>query len=221
MLLAMQTLPGSEGLRNGASADWEVISTCMYTLNGCVASGKAPEKALRNKEVWSKAVDGCITAVLECCHGATQAAISRSDAVLLSSIGRTLSFCIGKAHGCLNSRPAWLRLQERPHGLQRSVEALVSVAQRIVTPAPVAQYSLLVASSPLLPVFYENIVTLGLSSAISLNESAPASQRLGEGLLVDLYCAQLKVSYRYCSPCKHAWMRTTFSCQQRATHGMP
>ena len=89
----------------------------------------------------------------------------------------------------------WLRLQERPHGLRQSVEALVSVAQRIASaPAPEAQ-RLLVASDPLF--CYENLVLLGLTAAISLNNSVPASQRLGEGLLAALHCAHLKVSYRY------------------------
>ena len=193
MLSAMQALVRSEGLRNGTLADWVAINRCMSTLNDCVATGQAPNKALRNN-AWSKAVDGCISTVLQCYPSAIQIAISRSDAELLSYIGRTLSFCICTAHSCLNIRPVWLRLEERPHGLQLSVEALISVAQRIVTPT---------ASSPL---FYENIVILGLAAAINLNESVPAAQRLGEGLLVSLHCMHLKVSHHSHNrfPCTHA-----------------
>ena len=86
MLSAMQALPGSEGLRNGALADWEAMSRCLNATNDCMVSGQAPDKALRNKDAWSRAVDGCITATLECCPSAVQAAISRSDAALLMSI---------------------------------------------------------------------------------------------------------------------------------------
>ena len=128
MLSAMQLLPGSDGLRNGTLADWQRISGFMKTLNSCVLVGEAPDKALRNRDAWLKAVDGCITAALECYPSAIQAAISRSDAALLASIGETLSYCISITHGCLKARPAWLCLQQQQqHGLQRSVEALAVV----------------------------------------------------------------------------------------------
>ena len=174
-LSAMQVLPASEILRTGAMADWAMICRNLEILTDCVAEGQAPDNALRDKKAWSAAVDGCITVALECCPSAIQAAISRSDTALLSSIGQTLAHILRVTHGCVSRRPAWLRLQERPHGLQRSVEALVSVAQR---PAAFSALS-------------ENIVFMGLSTAICLNDG---SSRLGEGLLVDLHCAHLKVS---------------------------
>ena len=192
MLSAMQALPGSEGLRNGALADWEAMSRCLNATNDCMVSGQAPDKALRNKGAWSKAVDGCITATLECCPSAVQAAISRSDAALLSSIGKSLAYCLCIAHSCLLDRPAWLHLPHRPHGLQQTVDALVSVVQRYAAPLQVS----------------ENTVLVGLSAAISLNALLPpAGTRLGEGLLVDLHCAHLKVSYSLpMHPCMHAGM---------------
>ena len=101
-LSAMQAMPGSESLRSGTLADWEAMRRYMHTLNDCVASGQAPDKALRNKDAWSKAVDGCITDVLECCPSAIQAAISSSDSALFSSIGLTLAYYMGLAHGCWN-----------------------------------------------------------------------------------------------------------------------
>ena len=185
MLMAMQALPGSEGLRNGTLADWEAINRYLHILNDCIATGQAPDKALRNKDAWSKAVDKCITAALEFYPSAVQAAISRSDTALLSSIGQSLAYCICITYSCQNSRPAWLRLQERPHGLQRSVEALVSVTQRLPPSLLVNEISISVA----------------LTAAISQNMSVPASppgSGLSEGLLVDLHCMHLKVSYLIC-----------------------
>ena len=176
-LSAMQMLPASESLRTGAMADWAMICRNLEILTDCVAEGQAPDNALRDKKAWSAAVDGCITVALECCPSAIQAAISRSDTALLSSIGQTLAHTLRVTHGCVSRRPAWLRLQERPHGLQRSVEALVSVAQR---PAAISA-----------PSLSANIVMMGLSTAICLNDGSP---RLGEGLLVDLHCVHLKVS---------------------------
>ena len=193
IILAMQALSGSESLRNGTSADWEAMSRCLNITNNCIASGQAPDKALRNKDAWSMAVDGCITAVLECYPNAAQIAISRPDTALLSSIGKSLAYCICITHSCLHGRPAWLRLQQRPQGLQRSVEALVSVAQRLPASAQVS----------------ENTVLVGLTAAISLNALFPESQagtRLGEGLLVDLHCAHLKVSYLLSMHTMHACM---------------
>ena len=177
----MQALPGSEGLRNGTLADWEAINRYLHILNDCIATGQAPDKALRNKDAWSKAVDKCITAVLDCYPSAFQAAIYRSDPALLTSIGQSLAHCLGIAHSCLLGCPAWLRLQERPHGLQRIVEALVSVTQRLAASVHV----------------YENAVLIGLTASIGLNADSSESQtgtRLGEGLLVDLHCAHMKVS---------------------------
>ena len=193
MLSAMQALARSEGLRNGTLADWEANNKYLYTLTDCIATGQAPDKALRNKDAWSKAVDKCITAVLDCYPSAFQAAIYRSDPALLTSIGQSLAHCLGIAHCCLNSRPAWLRLQEQPYGLQQSVEALVLVMQ------PVKR---LAASAPMQS---EHVLLRGLAAAISLNNSVPISQRLGEGLLVDLHCAHLKVSYpcTLYTPCMH------------------
>ena len=40
MLSAMQALPGSEGLRNGALADWEAMSRCLNATNDCMVSGQ-------------------------------------------------------------------------------------------------------------------------------------------------------------------------------------
>ena len=212
ILSALQALPRSEGLRNGTLADWETMGRCMHTLNDSVTSGKAPVKALRNKEAWSKAVDGCIAAALECHPSALQAAISRSDTALLSSIGETLAYALGVTHGCLNMRPAWLRLQEWPHGLQRSVEALIRLAASI-------------------PVLSEDIgsvgdVFVGLTAAIGLNGSSRASAQLDEGLLVDLHCAHLKVSYSQSMhsirPPPQKSMTSGFPCinYQWACHGM-
>ena len=136
MLLAMQVLLGSEGLHNGTLADWEAINGCMHTLSDCVAFGQAPDKALRNKDAWSKAVDGCISA-------------------------------------------AWLCLQQQQqHGLQRSVEALLSVVQRLTASAYV----------------YDNALLVGLTAAISLNKSVPGSQSgtlLGKRSLVRSACTAL------------------------------
>ena len=191
MLSAVQVLPGSESLRNGTLSDWEWLRRILRTLADCVASGQAPNNALRDKKAWSTAVDRYFTAVLECSPSAVQAAISRSDAALLSSIGQTLAHILSITQGCLSSRPAWLRLQERPHGLQQSVEVLVSVAQR---PAVSATYF---SSSS------ENAVLIGLSVAIGMN----VDSRLDEGLLVDLHCVHLKVS----SASMHAWAFVFFA----------
>ena len=197
MLFAMQTLPKSDGLRNGASADWETLGVCLHMLHDSVRAGKTPDKALRNKEAWSKAIDGCIAAALDCYPSALQAAISRSDVALVSSIGHSLAYGLCITHGCLNVRPAWLRLQEWPHGLQRSAEALIHLA---------ASISVLSRDIHLV-----EDVFVGLTAAISLNGSFPvswASERLSEGLLVDLHCAQLKVS---CSTSMHS-MHSMHAC---------
>ena len=182
-LSAVQVLPGTESLRKGTLAEWDRVCRYLRTLCICVASGQAPDNALRDKKAWSAAVDGCITAVLECCPSAVQAAISRSDTALLSFIGQTLAHILRITN---SSRPAWLSLQERPHGLKQSVETLIPVAQRLsasATPSPP-----------------ENMVLIGLSTAISLNEGS----RLDEALLVDLHCVHLKVSSLLsCTPCMH------------------
>ena len=207
MLSAMQALARSEGLRNGTLADWEANNKYLYTLTDYIATGQAPDKALRNKDAWSKAVDKCITAVLEGYPSAFQAAIYRSDPALLTSIGQSLAHCLGIAHCYLNSRPAWLCLQDRPHGLQQSVEALVLVIQSVKR---------LAASAPMQA---EHVLLRGLAAAISLNNSVPISQRLGEGLLVDLHCAHLKVSYllsMHSMHSVHAWM---FGCRCTVVNG--
>ena len=183
MLWAMQGLPRSGDLRNGTLADWKAISGYLNIMNNCICSDQAPDNALRNKDAWSKAVDKCITAVLEGYSSAVQAAISRPDKALLSPIGNSLAYCLCVTHSCLLGCPAWLRLQERPHGLQRIVEALVSVTQRLAASVHV----------------YENAVLIGLTASIGLNADSSESQtgtRLGEGLLVDLHCAHMKVISR-------------------------
>lgn len=174
-LLGMQVLPGSESLRNGTLADWETIRQNLCILGDCIGLDQPPEKALRDKNAWSTAVDCCLSVALDCCLSAIQAAISRSDTALLSSIGQTLAHVLRVTHGCLSRRPAWLRLPERPHDMQRGVEALVSLAQRPSASAP---------------SFSEHVVLIGLSTAICMNEGL----RLGEGLLVELHCVHLKVS---------------------------
>ena len=190
MLSALQALPRSEGLRNGLLADWKAMGRCLHTLNDSVAAGRSPFKALRNKEAWSKAIDGCIAAALECYPSAFQAASSRSDTALLSSIGETLAYALGITHVCLNMRPAWLSLQEWPHGLQRGVEALIRLA----------------ASIPALSgdIGSAEDVFVGLTAAIGLNGSSGVAARLGESLLVDLHCAHLKVSYSHSMHSMHS-----------------
>ena len=195
MLSHLQALPRSEGLRNGALADWETLGRHMQTLNEYVASDQAPDKALRNKDAWSKAIDGCIAAVLECHPGALQAAVSRSDVALISSIGQSLAYSLCITHSCLKARPAWLDLKEWPHGLQRSVKTLNCLASSI--PALCGHFATV------------GDVFIGLTAAISLNERFPAtwaSAQLDEGLLVDLHCAHMKVSYSLSMHSMHAWV---------------